>query len=281
MKIVVVGNQSAGKSTILNKLFSNVREDYEHTAFDSFSTSMTVDGNHFEVTLAEAQNPQEAYDRLRYLSYEDADAFLLVLSVDDENPTSTVSYWSKELKEHRPNIPIILVGNKIDLRSDDSLKDSLLTPEAGQDLAQKFGCQYIEISAKDKVNIEKPFEKAISAVANEAKKNKNKTDIIQEIDKYKTKRESLDTYTSKFGLFKFLYGTIITPFKKEQKLAAAEALKKVISGEANPETLKEHIGALSERNSNLKRVFDSALIKFPELKNEISENSSNISMRIK
>ncbi|KAK8612670.1 hypothetical protein V6N13_092781 [Hibiscus sabdariffa] len=62
---------------------------------------------------------QEDYNRLRPLSYRGADVFLLEISL-----ISMASYenihknWIPELRHYAPNVPVVLVGTKLDLRDD-------------------------------------------------------------------------------------------------------------------------------------------------------------------
>ncbi|KTD63570.1 hypothetical protein Lsan_1003 [Legionella santicrucis] len=95
---------------------------------------------------------------------------------------------------------------------------------------------------------------------------------LEKIDGYISNREKLDTYTSKFSQFKFLYSAIITPFTKTQKLDAANALRKVILGNATADTLIKHLDALNERNSNLKKVFDFVMKEHPQLSDDLRAN---------
>ena len=62
---------------------------------------------------------QEDYDRLRPLSYPQTDVFLICFSI--VNPASFENVrtkWFSEIKYYCPEIPIILVGTKVDLRDD-------------------------------------------------------------------------------------------------------------------------------------------------------------------
>ncbi|KTD55229.1 hypothetical protein Lsai_2821 [Legionella sainthelensi] len=99
---------------------------------------------------------------------------------------------------------------------------------------------------------------------------------LEKIDDYISNREKLGTYTSKFSQFKFLYSAIITPFTKTQKLDAANALREVILGRATADTLLEHLDALNERNSNLKKVFDFVMKEHPQLSNDLKASEQCI-----
>ena len=62
---------------------------------------------------------QEDYDRLRPLSYPQTDVFLVAFSlISRASFENTKQKWWPELKHHCPGVPTILVGTKLDLRSD-------------------------------------------------------------------------------------------------------------------------------------------------------------------
>jgi Ras-related C3 botulinum toxin substrate 1 len=62
---------------------------------------------------------QEDYDRLRPLSYPTTDVFIICFAIDSPPSFENVkSKWSNEIKYYCPNVPIILVGTKLDKRDD-------------------------------------------------------------------------------------------------------------------------------------------------------------------
>ena len=64
---------------------------------------------------------QEDYDRLRPLSYSNSDVFLACFSLTNTTTLHNIEIkWIPELQKHVKNAPIILVGCKKDLRTDDA-----------------------------------------------------------------------------------------------------------------------------------------------------------------
>lgn len=60
---------------------------------------------------------QEDYERLRPFSYPDTDDILICFSIDSANSFRSITdKWVPEVNYFCPNVPIILVGNKMDLR---------------------------------------------------------------------------------------------------------------------------------------------------------------------
>ena len=105
-----------------------------------------VDGRPVNLGLWDTAG-QEDYDRLRPLSYPQTDVFLICFSLVSPSSYENVkAKWYPEVRHHCPNTPIILVGTKLDLRSDrqtlDKLQEKRLGPvkfEQGLALAKEIG----------------------------------------------------------------------------------------------------------------------------------------------
>lgn len=107
----------------------------------------------------------------------------MCFSIDNPDSLHNISdKWSPEVKHFCPKIPIILIGNKKDLRHDDKIKQELarhkLEPvrsEQGQKMAEQVGaCAYLECSAKTKDGVREVFERAARAALQSKLKKKNK-----------------------------------------------------------------------------------------------------------
>ncbi len=112
---------------------------------------------------------------MRTFSYTNTDVFLVCFNV--MSPTSfnnALRMWIHEIRQASRTAPIILVGTKIDLRTNPAdlellakSKQKPVTHEQGERAAKDFGAYiYIECSALTQENLKETFDAAISAVIN-------------------------------------------------------------------------------------------------------------------
>ena len=173
-KLVIVGDGFVGKTCLLT-VFSRGEfpEDYVPTVFENSTANIKVDGREVELRLWDTAG-QEGYDRLRPLSYIYADVILMCFSiVSMDSFENILQKWAPEIKHFCPNVPIILVGNKQDLRSSESNKREV-TPAQGRDLSDKIEAfSYLECSAKNRNGVNELLETATKATLQEKKEKRS------------------------------------------------------------------------------------------------------------
>ncbi|XP_054434250.1 transforming protein RhoA-like isoform X1 [Pteronotus mesoamericanus] len=171
-KLVIVGDGACGKTCLLI-VFSKGEfpEEYVPTVFENSVAGIEVDGQWVELALWDTAG-QEDYDRLRSLSYPNTDVILMCFSIDSPDSLENIpEMWTPEVKHFCPNVPIILVGNKKDLRYSTRTRHKLarmnqepVQPEEGRDMADRIGALgYTECSAKTKDGVREVFEMATRA----------------------------------------------------------------------------------------------------------------------
>jgi len=186
-KLVIVGDGACGKTCLLI-VFSKDQfpEVYVPTVFENYVADIEVDGKQVELALWDTAG-QEDYDRLRPLSYPDTDVILMCFSIDSPDSLENIpEKWTPEVKHFCPNVPIILVGNKKDLRSDHAMihelmkmKQEPVKVEQGREMSDRISAfQYMECSAKTKEGVREVFETATRAALQVRKKKKGKCSIL-------------------------------------------------------------------------------------------------------
>ncbi|XP_077209838.1 rac-like GTP-binding protein 2 [Tasmannia lanceolata] len=171
IKCVTVGDGAVGKTCMLICYTSNkFPTDYVPTVFDNFSANVSVDGNIVNLGLWDTAG-QEDYSRLRPLSYRGADVFVLSFSLlSRASYENVLKKWMPELRRFAPNVPIVLVGTKLDLRDDkgylaDHVGSVSITSAQGEELRKQIGAAaYIECSSKTQQNVKAVFDTAIKVV---------------------------------------------------------------------------------------------------------------------
>lgn len=163
VKITAVGDGMVGKTCMLITYTTRrFPSEYVPTVFDNYSDNLTVDGQEFNMTLWDTAG-QEDYERLRPLSYPNTDCFLLCFSVGSHSSFENIfSKWYPEIRQHCPNVPIVLVATKTDLR--ESQADCVTTAE-GRRMRKKINAsRYIECSAIANDGLPEVFIEAVRAV---------------------------------------------------------------------------------------------------------------------
>ena len=136
IKVVVVGDSQVGKTCLLlSYTTGKFPADSVPTVFDNYKSGESgealplFEGCRINLGLWDTF---ERGDMLRVLSYQHADTILLCFSVVDPKSFEHVtSNWVPEVRHHCPEVPIFLVGTKIDLREDADVLDTLKS--AGRD----------------------------------------------------------------------------------------------------------------------------------------------------
>lgn len=82
------------------------------------------------------------------------EGFLLVYSSTSRLSFEEIRTFHQQIRrvKDRDNFPMVLVANKCDLEM-----ERQVPMQEGRDLAKQFGCEFIETSAKNRINVEEAF----------------------------------------------------------------------------------------------------------------------------
>jgi len=186
-KLVIVGDGACGKTCLLI-VFSKDEfpEVYVPTVFENYVADIKIEEKTVELALWDTAG-QEDYDRLRPLSYPDTDVILMCFSIDSPDSLENIpEKWVPEVKHFCPNVPIVLVGNKKDLRDDQYTikelarnKQQPVSRQEGEQMAQRIGAKcYMECSALTKDGVQTVFESATKCALARTQKKKKGCNII-------------------------------------------------------------------------------------------------------
>ena len=179
LKIVLVGDSNVGKTTLLKALTGSGDKGRGYSVsleipveIKKGDTKKTVIGRIYDL------RSQRYFPYLHSLYYNNAKGAIIVFDITNKNSFHSLMKWRDIVWGHTGNIPLLICGNKTDLRR--SSDDHILQQEA-IDLAKEFSkdrpmrTSYIELSA----------EKRIIAYTSEDSSGAQNGDIYPTIDAFR------------------------------------------------------------------------------------------------
>ncbi|XP_049550105.1 rab-like protein 2B isoform X7 [Orcinus orca] len=167
VKIICLGDSAVGKSKLMERflmdgfqprqLSTHALTLYKHTATVDGKTVLV--GSQSCVHIADFWDTagQERFQSMHASYYHKAHACIMVFDVQRKITYKNLSTWYAELREFRPEIPCIVVANKIDDRPMSyllSTADIKMTQKSFS-FARKFSLPLYFVSAADGTNVVK------------------------------------------------------------------------------------------------------------------------------
>ncbi|VFV22008.1 gtp-binding protein rho7 variant [Lynx pardinus] len=91
---------------------------YVPTVFENYTASFEIDKRRIELNMWDTSG-SSYYDNVRPLAYPDSDAVLICFDISrPETLDSVLKKWQGETQEFCPNAKVVLVGCKLDMRTD-------------------------------------------------------------------------------------------------------------------------------------------------------------------
>jgi GTPase KRas len=151
-------------------------ETYDPTIEDSYRKQVNIDQQSCMLEVLDTAG-QEEYTALRDQWIRDGEGFILVYSITSRNSFNRIQRFYNQVQRVKesghPNsptgstylpaqmnagpaysgpVPVMLVGNKSDKHHEREVSS-----QEGQALARELGCDFVEASAKNCINVEKAF----------------------------------------------------------------------------------------------------------------------------
>ena len=137
---------------------------------------MEIKGKKLKVQIWDTAG-DERYKNITSSYCRGANGILLLYNITNREPFDSLNSWLTEIKNNaNQNLSLILVGTNCDLEN-----ERKVTYQEGKDFATKNGIKFIEVSAKNNINVKEAFdillEDILNTLSNEKNKNK-KCNII-------------------------------------------------------------------------------------------------------
>jgi len=152
-KVTLFGPGGVGKTSLLLRYIKDYfREGLKKTIGSTFLIKdVDIDGKSVRLLLWDIGG-QPQFHKLRTIYFKGSNGALGVFDLSSSQSLLKIPGWISSIKKTvKKTIPMLLLGNKVDLERE-------VEREESEDLAKRLGCEYLETSAKTGINVEKAFE---------------------------------------------------------------------------------------------------------------------------
>ncbi|KAJ7080123.1 small GTPase superfamily [Mycena epipterygia] len=159
--VAVLGDDGVGKTALaIQHTFSCFVEGYDTTIDVAYRKQLKVDERMCFVDILDTEG-QDKYALCQDQWVREGEGFLLVYSIASRSSFDRLEDFRQRVQHIKGGDAILmLVGNKCDLLA--SKRE--VSDEEGATLAQQWGCEFIEMSAKTGQNVELGFTILIRAL---------------------------------------------------------------------------------------------------------------------
>ena len=167
-QLIFLGDPSVGKTCTLLRYLDN---EYLDDNLTTIGIDIKTKEEKIEVKFVDTAG-QERFRTITSTYYKHADGIMLMFDVTNQNTYENINHLVEENnKKCKSDIPIIILGNKIDLNN------RIKSREEFEEELKKYNYDYYEVSAKLNINIKEAIEKMCLLMykfkLSQNKKNKN------------------------------------------------------------------------------------------------------------
>ncbi|XP_076337898.1 RAS oncogene family member Rab19 [Tachypleus tridentatus] len=155
-KIVVIGDCDVGKTCVVHRFRSGtyVERHGNTIGVDFAMKTLNIEDKRVKLQIWDTAG-QERFRTITQSYYRSANGVVIVYDITKRSTFLSIQRWIEEVRRYTaPSIPVLLVGNKCDLKS---LRE--VEPEEAARLVEQIHglLTFIETSAKEDTNIEQTF----------------------------------------------------------------------------------------------------------------------------
>ena len=189
IKIMNLGNHAVGKTCFILRFTENKFEkSYLSTAGIDYKVKIvTIKEKQYRLCFYDTAG-QEKYRSITLNVIKDAQGIIVMYDVTDTKSFESIPNWIQSIKDKKGSaFPMILVGNKVDLKS-----ERKITKEQGEKFAKDNGLDFFEISNQNGTNVQEAGLALFNKILEKKEKDKNElrsTNTIELRNKKGKKKE--------------------------------------------------------------------------------------------
>eukprot|EP01111_Echinosteliopsis_oligospora_P018282 TRINITY_DN8282_c0_g2_i3.p1 TRINITY_DN8282_c0_g2~~TRINITY_DN8282_c0_g2_i3.p1 ORF type:complete len:262 (-),score=42.33 TRINITY_DN8282_c0_g2_i3:86-871(-) len=175
-KLVIFGGGATGKSALtIQFVLNHFIIEYDPTIEDSYRKQCQVDGTTCLIDILDTAG-QEEYSAMRDQYMRNGQGYAIVFDITSRFSFQEAAMFRDQILRAKDLdfVPMILIGNKSDLEH-----ERQVTTIEGIDLAKAFGCQYIETSAMNNINVHEAFYQLVREIRYQERKISAKTKKVK------------------------------------------------------------------------------------------------------
>ncbi|XP_036134097.1 rab-like protein 2B isoform X2 [Molossus molossus] len=185
VKIICLGDSAVGKSKLMERFLMDGFQPQQLStyALTLYKHTATVDGKTVLVDFWDTAG-QERFQSMHASYYHKAHACIMVFDIQRKVTYKNLGTWYAELRAFRPEIPCVVVANKID--------DMKMTQKRFS-FARKFSLPLYFVSAADGTNVVKLFNDAIRLAVSYKQNSQDFMDeVLQELENIDLEQKEQD-----------------------------------------------------------------------------------------
>ena len=184
-QILLIGDSSVGKTSLIQRYANGIfKEEYLATVGLDYYTKQEMINNLNVLVKLQDTAGQERFKALTPNYFRNAEGVVLAYDVTNSESFENLKFWINSIKsnlgEKNIFIPIIIIGNKIDM---EDMRD--ITKEDASKFAKENNYKYFETSAKTGEGVDEAIRDLVNQVLansdkNEAAKGERKSVKIED-----------------------------------------------------------------------------------------------------
>ena len=193
-KIILIGDQSVGKTSIMSKfIYQDFKASYQATIGVDYKTKeIYLNNNTIGASLRIFDTcGQERFRSITRNYFKNSNGVFLVFDLANKNSVKNLNIWYKDIENNvDKDCVVFVIGNKMDLKD----RDYSIAQE-GKQFAKEKGLNYFEVSAMTGAGVNNIFEKMTKILVNNFKKGQNQNEEA----KVNNNNLNLDSYNKDRG----------------------------------------------------------------------------------